>query len=260
MDKLFKLLGIVFLMGGTFVKAQTIETIIDNYEKARGGKEKLLAIQSITMEGSREMMGNEVAVKVTKVQGKLSRNEFEMGGTNGFMLLTDKEGWNYFPMRQQEPTKMGEEAVVAMQSELDIAGPLVNYAAKGYTATLVGKEAAADGTDCFKVILKPAIGKEQTFWINSTNYLLVQATSVARGFGGGGGGRGTGGTGDAQAQGAKPRQMVVLYKDYKAVDGILFPHTIENKVLNGEDRGGGGTTFDKIDINKPIDAKLYKPE
>jgi hypothetical protein len=260
MNKLFRFFVIVLLLGSTHIKAQTVETIIDNYEKARGGKEKLLSIQSISMEGSREMMGNEVAVKVTKVQGKLSRNEFEMGGTNGLMLLTEKEGWNYFPMRQQEPTKMGEEAVAAMQSELDIAGPLVNYAAKGYTATLVGKEAAADGTDCFKITLKPAAGRELTFWINSTNYLLVQATSSARGLGGGGRGRGTGGSGDAQAQGAKPIQMVLLYKDYKAVDGILFPHTIENKVLNGEDRGGGGTTFDKIDINKPVDAKLYKPE
>ena len=259
MKLLYKKMLFVLLLCSKILHAQSVDEIIDKYEKARGGKEKLLAVQSIIMQGSREMMGNEVAVTVIKVQGKLSRNEFEMGGTNGFMLLTEKEGWNYFPMRQQQPNKMNDGAVAAMQTELDIAGPLVNYAAKGYTAILVGKEAASEGTECFKIVLKPSVGKELTYWINVSNYILVQSTSIGRGFGANISGRGQPNTND-QSQENKPKQMVILYKDYKAVDGILFAHTIENKVLNGEDRNTGGTTFDKIEINKPVDAKMYKPE
>jgi ribulose 1,5-bisphosphate synthetase/thiazole synthase len=30
--------------------------------------------------------------------------------------------------------------------------------------------------------------------------------------------------------------------------------------ISGGGMGGGGTTFDKIEINKPVDPKLYKPE
>jgi hypothetical protein len=258
MKLLYKKMLFVLLLCSKILHAQSVDEIIDTYVKTRGGKEKLLAVQTIIMQGSREMMGNEVAVTVTKVQGKLSRNEFEMGGTNGFMLLTEKEGWNYFPMRQQQPNKMKDETVAAMQAELDIVGPLVNYAAKGYTAILVGNEAAVDGANCFKITLKPATGKELTYWINATNYLLVQSTTINT-FTKRVGENGQPNSNN-QSQENKPRQMVVLYKDYKAVDGILFAHTIENKVLNGEDRNTGGTTFDKIEINKPVDAKMYKPE
>ena len=216
-----KIISIALLFTSQMVQAQTAETIIDAYEKTRGGKQKLLSIQSIVMQGSREMMGNEVAVTITKVNGKLSRNKFEMGGTNGFILLTDKEGWNYFPMRQQQPNKMSNEGVVAMQTELDIAGPLVNYAAKGYTALLVGKELAADGTECYKINLQITAGKEITYWINTSSYLLVQSTSIGKIFG------------VIKDDNRRPnkentnqitaqKQQIIIYKDYKAVEGILY--------------------------------------
>ena len=82
---------VMFLVLVQYSKAQSVESIIDGYVKAIGGKEKWLAVKSIYMEGARQMMGNEVAVKVTKEQGKLSRTEFEMGAGNGFLLVTDKE-------------------------------------------------------------------------------------------------------------------------------------------------------------------------
>ena len=82
-------LFVMFLVSVQFASAQTVDDIIDKYIAARGGKEKLTAIKSIYMEGSREMMGNEVMVKVTKVQVKLSRTEFEVGANNGFNLVTE---------------------------------------------------------------------------------------------------------------------------------------------------------------------------
>ena len=39
----------------------------------------------------------------------------------------------------------------------------------------------------------------------------------------------------------------------KTDDGYMFPFTVT--------RGGpNGMTFEKIEVNKPVDAKLYKPE
>lgn len=48
------------------------------------------------------MMGSEVAVKVTMVQGKLFRNDFEFGGTTGYTIVTPTEGWSFIPMRSQK--------------------------------------------------------------------------------------------------------------------------------------------------------------
>ena len=86
------------------------------------------------------MMGNEVDVKVTKVDGKLSRVDFAFGSNTGYTIITPDKGWSYIPMRSDKAEEMPEERLKTMQDQLDIAGPLVNYAAKGYKATLQGKD------------------------------------------------------------------------------------------------------------------------
>jgi hypothetical protein len=234
---------VMFLVIAQYTRAQTVDEIIDNYVKTIGGKEKLLAIKTIYMEGARQMMGNEVAVKLTKEQGKLSRTEFEMGAGNGFFLITEKEGWSMFSMRSASPSPMLPAAVAAMQTELDIAGPLVDYAAKGHKVELVGKE-SPDGIECFKIKLTTGAGKDIFYWIDTKTNLLHQSSQK----GGMGGGRGGAGA-DAE--------IITVYSDYHEVDGILFAHTQETK---GQGPATGGTTFDKIELNKPVDPKLYKPE
>lgn len=239
---LFGLL-IILLVAVQFASGQTVDEVIEKYEKARGGKDKLLAIKSIYMEGSREMMGNEVAVKITKEQGKLSRTEFEMGGTNGFMLVTEKEAWSFIPMRSPSPTKMPDEALVGMQTELDIAGPLVDYVAKGNTTELLGKD-TVDGNTCYKIKLTTKAGKEIKYWIDASTYLINQSSAK----------------GSGRRPGGAETEIFTIYADYKAVDGIMFAHNIETKNPTGQGRAGGGTTFDKIEINQPVDARLFKPE
>lgn len=249
--KTIVLLGlfILFLVSVQFVNAQTVDDVIDKYIAARGGKEKLASLKSIYMEGSREMMGNEVTVKITKEQGKLSRTEFEMAGTTGYMLLTDKEGWSLIPMRSPTPTKLPDEAIASMQVDLDIAGPLVDYSSKGHKAELVGKE-DAEGASCFKIKLTTNTGQVINYWIDANTYLLVQSSAKGGGMFGGGrrGGNNNGGE----------QEFYTLYKDYRQEGGIQFAHTIEMKAPNGGGRGSGGTTFDVIKVNEPVDPKLYK--
>lgn len=240
-----------------FVQGQTVDLLINKYAEARGGIEKLLGIQSIYMEGARMMMGNEVTVKVTKEQGKLSRTEFEMGANNGFMIVTDKEGWNMFSMRSATPTKLPDEAVALQQTELDIAGPLINYTVKGHQAELMGKD-TVNGVVCHKIKLTTANGKEIRYWLDAQTHLLVQSAIKTTGnFFGRSGDR-------TVATAPSEGDLITLYSDYQGVDSILFPHTIVTK-MPGNIRGGGGTTdnsttFDIIRLNIAVDPKLYKPE
>jgi hypothetical protein len=248
---LFGLL-ILLLVAVQFASGQTVDDIINKYIDARGGKDKLNSIKSIYMEGSREMMGNEVSVKVTKEQGKLSRTDIEMGSTNGFILITDKEAWTYFPMHSSSAEKMPDDAVASLQTELDIAGPLVDYAVKGHKAELIGKD-SIDGNEDYKIKLTTSTGKIINYWIDTKTYLVSQTSQ--KNTGGFGGRRN-----NAANSNAELGDVITVYKDYSAEDSILFPHTIEIKSSGGNGRGSGGTTFDKIQLNIPVDAKLYKPE
>ena len=231
------LLGIfvMLLIVSQFAQAQTVDEVIGKYETARGGKDKLNAVKSIYMEGSRQMMGTEITVRITKEQSKLSRTEFDMGSGTGFFLLTDKAGWSLIPMRSTEATKMPDAALPGLQSELDIAGPLVDYVAKGHKAELIGKEKIGDA-DCYKIKLTAKSGIEIFYWIDASTYLLTQSTQKTAGRGGA----------DVDTK--------TTYKDYKDVDGIKFAHTID--ISGGF---GGSTTFDKVELNKAVDPKLYKP-
>lgn len=69
-------------------------------------------------------------------------------------------------------------------------------------------------------------------------------------FGGGGGNRGGGAGGEVE--------MKTDYSDYKkTADGFVFPMTVTRAGMGGR---GMATNIEKVDVNKPVDSKLYKPE
>ena len=125
-----------------------------------------------------------------------------------------------------------------MQGQLDILGPLVDYAAKGNKAELQGKE-TIDGKEAYKINVTLSTGKEMTFYIDTKTNLLIQSRqkSAARGNN-------------------PPQEIITNYSDYKLFDGVMFPQTIANP---GSGMMGGSTTFDTIVINKTIDESQYKP-
>jgi hypothetical protein len=229
------ILGIVFMQ---FTQAQSVGDIINKYIDARGGKDKLNAINSVYMEGSREMMGSEVMVKVTIVQGKLFRNDFEFGGQTGYTIVTPTEGWSFIPMRSQNVEIIPADRLTTMQGQLDIAGPLVDYIAKGNKAELQEKE-TIDRKEAHKIKVTLNTGKEVIFYIDTKTNLLIQSKMMSAAMGNN-----------------APQEMITIYSDYKSFDGIMFPQTIANP---GSGVTGGSTTFDTIILNKTIDESQYKP-
>ncbi len=236
-------LFVLFLVSIQFSSAKTVDEVIDKYIAARGGREKLNAVKSIYMEGRRETMSNETAITIIKEQNKLSRTVFEKDGIIGFDLITNKEAWKYSPTAMYEAQKMPDELISSFETELDIAGPLVDYAKKGHTTELLGKENIDDIT-CYKIKLTTQTGKAITYWIRSDNYLMLQSTSI-----------------ESDIHGTKPKlgNTLIVYRDYKAVDGVQFAHSFEKRIEAAEMQGGSRIAFSKIEVNNPVDEKLYEP-
>src|SRR5688572_1223864 len=115
--------------------SQTLDDVINKHIEAMGGAEKLKSLKSVYMEGVAVMQnGNEIISKIYKVQDKLVRREIEFGMGSVTMIVTDKEGWASTPRSSGAFEPLPKEAVEAQQLELDLAGPLVDYAAKGHKA------------------------------------------------------------------------------------------------------------------------------
>ena len=224
-------LGIVLFQ---YIQSHSVDEIIRKYLDARGGLPKLNAIRSIYMEGSRAIMGSQIPVKVTIVQDKLYRNDFEFNNVPGYSMITPTEGWFFIPKRSVHAEPISPEQVSAMQLLLDITGPMVDYKTKGHKAELQGKE-IVDGKEAYKIKMTLHNNKEILYYIDKETSLLVQAKHMF--------------TNDSS------EEVITNYSDYKLFDGVLFPQTISNP---GNDIMTGTTTFDTIVINKPIDESEYK--
>jgi hypothetical protein len=232
-------LFILALVFAQFANAQSVDEVINQYILARGGKDKINSVKTIYLEGTRQMMGNEVEVKVTKVDGKLNRVDFEFGGNSGYTIVTPDKGWTYIPMRSDKPEEMPAAQLKTAQSQLDIAGSLVDYASKGYTAALKGKE-TINGKEAYHIDLTSSGGKIFSYYIDTQSNLLIQIRQMSEGG----------------PNGGEAKEVITDLSDYKDVGGVMFPQTITTE---GTGPGSGAMTFDKIEVNIPVDEKLYKP-
>ena len=218
-----------------WARGQSVDDIIRKYIDARGGKEKLLAIRSLYMEGIRHMMGIGLPIKVTIVNEKLFRTDFEHNATHGYLIITPSQGWSYIPGGSETANPVSQHLLHSLQVEMDIPGPLVDYESKGYQAIL-GEKELVDGKETHKIQLISNTGNASAYYIDSTTYLLVQVKQTKKddtGF---------------------EKEVITRFSDYRSIDGIMFPHSITNPM------GGimhGTTNIHTIVINPPIDESDY---
>jgi hypothetical protein len=254
------------LLASQAVFGQTADVIIAKYIDALGGKDKLLSIHSVYQEGVAVMAnGNEIDSKIWKVQGQLYRQEISFGMGNIVVIVTPKGGWSSNPRSGGSFKEMAPEQLQAAQVQMDPAGPLVDYAAKGSKAELLGKD-TVNGNECWLVDLTLSNGHDIKYSFDEkTGYILretIKASAMmgggrrgggANGGGGaaGGAGAGAGGPGGAGGNG----MYNIDYSDYqKTPDGYTFPMTI---IAGGF---GAKTSVEKLEVNKTVDVTaLSKP-
>jgi outer membrane lipoprotein-sorting protein len=232
------------LAAALFTKAQTVDDVIAKYVDAMGGKDKLNSIQSLHLTGiSTSQNGTEITSDIWKVNNKLYRRVVNFGTGTVTTLITDKGGWQtnfrnggaFEPMQEQQRNNQ--------LYEMDCAGPLVDYAAKGHKAELIGKE-TIDGKDCYKIKLTTKEGRELNYYIDAASNYIDRLSYKGRGRPAAGGG------------GGEEIEIAVNYSKYdKTPDGYTFPFSLATT-------GGfaGTMTFEKIEVNPKIDDKLYKAE
>src|SRR5947209_19889411 len=125
-------------------KAQTADDIINKYLDAIGGKEKLAAINSVHMESTMQVMGNEAPSSSTVLKGKGFREESDFNGAKIINVVTDKGGWMVNPMAgATDPTALSDDQVKQSQEQIYVI-PLLDYASRGNKAEYLGQEKLGD--------------------------------------------------------------------------------------------------------------------
>ncbi|MEP6674256.1 MAG: hypothetical protein ABJA78_03850 [Ferruginibacter sp.] len=233
MKKLKYILPVLLaLMSFQFIAAQTVDEIADKFVAAIGGKEKLMALNSIKMEGSMEVNGFEIGITVTVLNKKGARTDINVPGQEtGYRIVTPTKGWNFLPFQGQTSFEEAPESQVkAGQNILDLESPFLNYKEKGYKLELLGKE-SINGSEAFKIKITNKAGAVSTVFIDSKTYYRVKSVSTAN-------------------MNGKDMDIETTYSNFKKnADGYTFAYTQTNPQ--------GSINYTSIELNKPVDESIF---
>ena len=223
------LFGLLLLFSAIVFAQANVDEVINKVMDAQGGKEKLLTIKTVKMIGNIEFSGQKIPFNLYAIDKTAYRSEFTFSGLTGYTIITKDSGFNFSPFQgQTSPESMTAEDVKLSQDNLDQQGVLVNYKEKGYTVDLMENE-DVDGVDALQLKVTITPNKTQYYFIDPSNYYIIRIKTVS------------------VSNGQQQRYTNDFYDFRKTAAGIILPYTQDN------------ITFDKIEVNVPVDEKLFKP-
>jgi outer membrane lipoprotein-sorting protein len=207
--------------------AMTAEDLVAKNLAARGGADKLRALTSMHATGKQRIGGGQDAkVESWATAGQGYRGEFSLQGMTAVSAWDGHEAWSISPFGgRREPQKITPDDAKGLIEESDIAGPLVDYKAKGSTIEYLGTE-DIDGTDAHKLRVTLKNGDTKYVFLDPDQFLEIRVVS------------------HRMVRGQEEVSTTDL-GEYEKVDGIYFPFE------------SGRTQIEKVELNQPIDPKIF---
>ncbi len=212
--------------------APTADEVISKYVAAIGGKEAISQVKSISLETTAQIMGNDAPVTTVIVDGVGYRMDTEFNGQKIVQCYTDKGGWSINPMGGGEALSMPDDQYNAGKGQIDIGGPLYNFAAKGSKVELIGKEANG-----YKVKLTTKENVSFVYVIDSATYLVKSVTT----------------SGQVMGQNV---DITTTFSDYRKTEvGFQVPYSID---VNMGEQFSMTMTVKNVQLNKAIDPAVFE--
>ncbi len=216
----------------------TVDQIIAKHVEARGGMDKLKAIQSFKTSGKMIMMGGQMEAPFTlQLKRPASmRMELSLQGKTLVQAYDGETAWTVNPLQgNAEPQKAGEDETKLFRDQADFDGALVDYKTKGHTVELMGKE-DVEGASCYKLKLTRKGGDVEYHYLDAQNFLPVKSTMRRKQMG-------------AEVE------MEAFPGNYKPVNGVMMPYSTDIKM-------GGRTmmqmSIESVEANAKIDDAIFK--
>jgi hypothetical protein len=226
------------LMGTINLSAQTAEEIVEKHLAAMGG-DALNNLKTMKMEVSlsiQQAPGMVILMTMTVVNNKAMRKEVSFFGMTETTCINGDQGWATNPLAgKTDAEPMTADQVKSMKDMTDLAGPLHNYKAKGYTVEYEGKE-DFEGTQVHKLKVTKSPTRTEYILIDPANWYNVKNI--------------TGVTVD----GMEETSESVNY-DFKAVDGVVMAHTVKQNAAMG---GKSVMIITSAKYNLPVDEKIFE--
>jgi outer membrane lipoprotein-sorting protein len=208
--KTLPILGLLLVACST---PSPVDEIVSSNLAARGGKERIKALQSLRATGTATASGGRVARVTYEIKRPgLFRLEFASQGTTSVFAHDGDTGWHVAPLQghfEPQPTTPENDQGFGAD-ERDIEGPLVDWRDKGHLVELAGREMLEDG-EAFKLEVTLEDGSIRH------DYIDVQSRQIVR-------------SDLPRTMRGEEVVLVDTFSDFREVDGLAFPHLIESHV------------------------------
>jgi hypothetical protein len=232
------LLAVVAILASSpgAVRAQTVDEIVAKHIEARGGYERIKAIQTIRLTRTVATPFANVKVVISKKRPQLYRaDQTAPGQPPAPRGINADAAWD--TAQGKVTLRPPDLAAETREIDGDFDGLLVDWKAKGHTVVLEGQEAIS-GTSTYKLKLTTKSGAVRYIYLDAKTYLDRRQTGVLKAPG-------------------RQEQFVMDFSNWRPIEGVLFPMNVD------EDRTGRGITqsyatyTEKIELNVPIDDALF---
>jgi outer membrane lipoprotein-sorting protein len=240
MTKYFLIL--IALIGAGLVSCSNdvdVNKIIQKNFEARGGKD-FSSVKTIVQEGSAKAPMFSMDFRLLMSIPDKIRYEITAGGNEITTIINGDRGWQIDSVAKPLSAQNREIIKSNMKNQnKTFENELFNYKEKSYSAEFAGED-TVNGKDVYLVKLTTQDSTSIVYYISKDNYLELKSVS------------------EFEANGKKLKQ-IIIFSDYKDVDGYVIPHKWSYYVRDGQnpDRLMQELTYDKIELNTTLDDKLF---
>jgi outer membrane lipoprotein-sorting protein len=223
----------------TAAPALTAEQIVEKNVTARGGLEAWRKIQTMVWVGHMESPGGPMSqIPFVLQQKRPNKTRFEVNapGQRTLRVFDGKRGWKVRPAQDGRPDvqPFSTQEIRYAQGEVVIDSPLFGYESKRVAVELDGVD-QVDGRKAYRLIMRTPSGERHNVWVDAETFLDVKYDRTSYNRGG------------------RPVTVEVHYRDYKAIEGLQIPGTIET----GSRQGSEKMVIEKVTLNPPLDDRVF---
>ena len=233
------ILWLLLLGVAASARAMTADELIAKNIQAKGGMDKIKAVQSSRTMGKMELTGDfqlEMALAQTITRSGKIREEATLQGLTQVQAWDGKEGWQIQPFGgRKDPEKLSEDDVKELKDDADIDGPLVDYKAKGHQVEFLGTE-DVDGTEAYKLKVTLKSGDLKYYYLDPDYFLEIRITTrrIVRGT---------------------EREFEMDLGNYEQVDGLYVPFSFEIGPKGAPKNQK--VTVEKVEFNQPVNDAIF---
>jgi hypothetical protein len=201
-----------------------------------GGLDAFYKLKTLKFTGIFTTQGTELPITIQTINGRATRSDLELNGQAIITSYKDGKAWTINPFTGATTATDVEGVQLSdLKQQSMVANQLMDYKARGHQVVLVG-QVDVEGVKTFHIKLtNKEDGKVANYYLDASTYLLLKSSNTREMMG-------------------QEVEIETFYTDIKDINGLKFSmgrvQKIEGQVFQE-------VTFSKVEVNIPIDEKIF---